>query len=258
MMTTLSHTWYMTQRQLRNLTRQPYWIAISLTQPVIYLLLFGSLFQRVAELPGFGASSYITFLTPGVLIMSAFFSGGWSGMSMIDDLDRGVLDRFLVTPIWRGALITGHLLQLAVRTLIQSIIIIGLGLLLGAQFAGGALGIGALLGCALLLAAAFGALSNGIALRIRKMESVVGIVNGVQLPLMFLSSVYMAPTLMPAWMQTAALYNPVNWAVEGGRQAMGAGADWPLVVGYIALLFVLTIVCAWFATRSLQSYRRSV
>lgn len=257
-MTMLAHTWYMTVRHLRNLARQPYWIALSLMQPVIYLLLFGSLFRRVAELPGFGASSYITFLTPGVVIMSAFFGGGWSGMSVIDDLDRGVLDRFLVTPVWQGALITGRMLQLAVQVLIQSVIIIGLGLLMGARFDGGPLGIVTLLVCALLLAAAFGALSNGIALRIRKMESVIGIVNGVQLPLMFLSSVYMAPTLMPDWMQVIARYNPVNWAVEGGRAAISAGDDWLLMIGYAGLLLVLTVVCAWFATHALQAYRRAV
>ncbi|TAK34104.1 MAG: ABC transporter permease [Chloroflexota bacterium] len=257
-MTRLVHTWFMTQRQLRNLARQPYWIAMSLMQPVIYLLLFGSLFQRVAELPGFGTGSYITYLTPGIVIMSAFFGGGWIGMTMIDDLDRGILDRFLVTPVWRGAVVTGLLLQLAVQILIQSLIIVGLGLLLGARFEGGPLGVGVLLVCALLLAAAFGALSTGIALRIRKMESVIGIVNGVQLPLMFLSSVYMAPNLMPVWMQTIARYNPVNWAVEAARTAIGANGDWVIVTSYAGLLLALSIVCSWFATRALQSYRRSV
>ena len=53
---------------------------MSLVQPVIWLLLFGALFQSVADLPGFGGDDYIAFLAPGIVIMTAFFSAGWSGM----------------------------------------------------------------------------------------------------------------------------------------------------------------------------------
>ena len=54
-------------RELRSLLRQPWWIAITLVQPIIWLLLYGALFKRVVEIPGFGATSYIQFLTPGVV-----------------------------------------------------------------------------------------------------------------------------------------------------------------------------------------------
>ncbi|HEX5451590.1 MAG TPA: ABC transporter permease, partial [Candidatus Limnocylindrales bacterium] len=78
MTTAVAHSWYLTVRSLRNLLRQPWWIAISLAQPVIYLLFFGSLFGKVVEIPGFAATSYITFLTPGVVIMTALFGAGWT------------------------------------------------------------------------------------------------------------------------------------------------------------------------------------
>ena len=78
-------------------------------QPVIWLLLFGALFKRVVDIPGFGGGSLHRFLTPGVVIMTALFSAGWSGMTVIDDIDRGVMDRFLVSPVRRGALIAGRL-----------------------------------------------------------------------------------------------------------------------------------------------------
>ncbi|MBX5493270.1 MAG: ABC transporter permease, partial [Chloroflexi bacterium] len=157
MIATFNHTVYMALRHLRSLARQPWYIAFSLVQPIIYLLLFGALFQKVAELPGFGADSYITFLTPGVVIMSALFGAGWSGMGIVNDLDRGVLDRFLVTPASRVALIAGRLVQVAVVTVIQSSIIVGLGLIVGARFAGGPLGVIALIACAVLLTLPFGA-----------------------------------------------------------------------------------------------------
>ncbi len=60
---------------------------ISLVQPVVWLLLYGALFRKIVEIPGFGAGSYIDFLTPGVVVMTALFSAGWSGMGLIDDLE---------------------------------------------------------------------------------------------------------------------------------------------------------------------------
>lgn len=257
-MTVLTHTYYMTLRHLRALIRQPWYVAFTLVQPIIYLLLFGSLFQNIVELPGFGAASYVTFLTPGVVVMSVLFGAGWTGMGIIEDLDRGVLDRFLVTPASRASLILSILAQQAVVAVIQSLIIIGLGLLVGARFAGGAPGVVALLVCAVLLASPFAALSIAMALMVRKQESVIGAVNFILLPLTFLSSVFMAQTLMPTWMQVIARLNPVNWAAEAGRTALSAGADWSMVLTRAGLLLALAIVCIWIAMRSFRSYQRSV
>ena len=106
-MTALRHSWYMAVRHMRSLARQPWWIAISLAQPVTYLVLYGQLFKRVVELPGFQASSYITFVTPGVVIMMALFGGGWNGMGIIFEIDSGVMDRFLVSPVSRFAILAG-------------------------------------------------------------------------------------------------------------------------------------------------------
>jgi len=253
-----SHSWFMTVRHLRNLVRQPWYIAFTLFQPVIYLLLFAELFKKVVEIPGFGGGSYIAFLTPGIVVMTAVFSAGWQGMSVVEDLDRGVMDRFLVSPASRVSLIAGRLMQLGVVIIVQSAIIIGLGLLRGASFSGGPLGLAVLVVCAVLLAAPFGALSCGMALLARQEESVIGAVNFVLLPLTFLSSVFMSQALMPGWMQTAARFNPVNWAAEAGRQALGAHADWGFVLARLGWLCALTVVCAWFAMQAFRSYQRSV
>ena len=104
----LSHSLTMTDRDLRRLARQPWWIVVTLVQPIIWLLLFGPLFKSITKIPGFGYHSYIQFLAPGVVIMTAFFSGGWNGMATIDDLNRGVIDRLLVSPMRRSAFFIGH------------------------------------------------------------------------------------------------------------------------------------------------------
>ena len=77
-MKTFVHTWWMVRRQLRNLMREPIWIALLLIQPMIWLLLYGQLFSRVPTLRG-GASTYVEFLLPGIVVMNAFFGGTWAG-----------------------------------------------------------------------------------------------------------------------------------------------------------------------------------
>jgi ABC-2 type transport system permease protein len=81
MSTTINQTYYMTLRHLRALIRQPAFVLITLVQPIIWLGLFGGLFKSVVDIPGFATASYITFLTPGIVIMTALFSNGWSGMA---------------------------------------------------------------------------------------------------------------------------------------------------------------------------------
>src|SRR5262245_54358972 len=126
-MTLLSHSLFMTQRLLRNLLRPPCWVAISLVQPIVWVMLYGQLFNRVFELPGFDASSYISFVTPGVVIMSALFAGGWNGMGVIMDMNQGVMDRLLVSPMNRAAIIIGRILSMSVASIVQSCILIVLG-----------------------------------------------------------------------------------------------------------------------------------
>ncbi len=188
---------------------------------------FGALFKRVVEIPGFGTGSYVTFLTPGVVIMTALFSSGWSGMGFIEDIDRGVLDRFLVSPVRRVGLMAGSLAYGAVTTVVQSLIIVVLGVATGARFGGGVAGVAVVVVCAVLLGAAISSLSNALGLLARQRETLIGATQFVMLPLTFLSAAMMQVRLMPAWMQQVARYNPLNWAVEASREALWSAPGWP-------------------------------
>jgi ABC-2 type transport system permease protein len=254
----LAHTRYMTARHVRNLARQPWYVAFTLFTPVMYLVLFGQLFKSVAELPGFGTTDYITFLTPGIAVMTAVFSAGWSGMGEYEDLDRGVLDRFLVSPASRTALVAGRLVQVALIAVIQVVIIVGLGLILGADYAGGPVGILLMMLAAVLVAVPIGAFSNAIALLLRQEESIIGVNQFLLLPLTFLSSVFMAPALMPGWIRTVSKFNPLTWAVETARAAVSTSTDWGLVATRLGWLVVLGAVTMWFAVRTFRAYQRSV
>ncbi|HEY6398258.1 MAG TPA: ABC transporter permease, partial [Solirubrobacteraceae bacterium] len=230
-----------------------------LIQPVIWLLLFGTLFKKVIEIPGFHAhGSYIGFLVPGVVAMTALFSSGWSGMALIEDLNRGVTDRFLVSPVRREALILGRLVKDAIIVLIQSMIIVLLAVLVGATFPGGVVGIAVLLAVAAILGGAFGALSNGFALIMRQEEALIGAVQFVLLPLTFMSSAFLASNLIPHGIRVISDFNPLNWAVVAGRAATSANDNWGTVASRAGFLGALMALCLAFATRAFRAYQKSV
>jgi ABC-2 type transport system permease protein len=254
----LRQTWQINLRYLRAFIRQPAWVAIALVQPMIWLLLFGALFKRVVEIPGFEGGSYIAFLAPGVVVMTAVMSAGWNGMGLIEDMRRGVLDRVLVSPVWRGALNAGSLLYAIATIALQVLIIIGVGLLAGASFANGVVGVAILMLVACLLGGSVAALSNGLALVARERETLIGAVTFVTLPITFLSSTFMQLALAPGWVDAMARFNPVNWAVEAGRAATTEHTDWSLVGTRIGLLSALLLASATLATRAFRAYQRSI
>jgi ABC-2 type transport system permease protein len=257
-MTLVRQTLYMTVRHLRELWRQPWFVGVTLVQPVIWLLLFGALFKKIVEIPGFHGHSYIAFLAPGVVVMSAMFNSAWSGMALIEDLSRGVTARFLVSPVRREALIAGRLVKEAVVVVIQSVIIVALALIVGASFPGGVAGVAALFAVSALLGAMFGALSNGFALIMRQEEALIGAVQFIVLPLTFLSATFLQANLMPRWIQHVSDFNPVNWAVTAGRAAISSDPNWGLVASRAGFLAALLAVSLAFATRAFRSYQRSV
>src|SRR3954471_21678497 len=121
MSTAIRQTWQVNLRYLRVLRRQPAYLGITLTQPIIWLLLFGALFKAVTQIPGFHGGSYIDFLTPGIVVMLAVSSAGWTGMGFIEDIDAGVMDRLLVSPVWRGALNTGTVAYAVLMIVVQTV-----------------------------------------------------------------------------------------------------------------------------------------
>jgi ABC-2 type transport system permease protein len=257
-MTAVRQTYQVSLRYLRVLARQPAFLGIALVQPIIWLLLFGALFKAVTEIPGFHGGSYITYLTPGVVVMLAVSSAGWTGMAFIEDINGGVMDRMLSTPVWRGALNLGMVGQAVVQIVIQTLVIVLLALAVGADYANGVEGIAVLVLVAALLGASFASLSNGLGVLARQRETLIGAVTLVLLPLTFLSSALMEKSLAPGWIQSVARFNPVNWAAEAGRSAATGSLDWGLVATRVGLLGALVVVSAAFATRAFGTYQRSL
>ena len=256
-MSIAAQTLFLCGRVLRNLARQPIWIVVMVVQPMFWLLLYSQLFRRITELPGFGTTSYIDYLTPGVAVMTAFFSGSWAGMGMIEDLDRGVLERFLATPAHRGAIVFGRILESSIVASLQAVLILVTGLFLGATN-GGVTGWLVILLASFLVAAGFAGISHGVALRTRQEASMIAVAQFIGLPLLFFSSLLIARALIPAWMQDLSLLNPVEWAVRAARGEALPGTDWGEMGAFLLLLAAFAALTTAFATWSFRSYQRTL
>jgi ABC-2 type transport system permease protein len=256
----LEHSLELTVRAVRSLMRQPAFAIMTVVQPAIWLLLFGQLFKSITNIPGFstGSGSYLVFLTPGIVMMTALFSSGWAGTVYIDDMNRGVMDRLLASPVSRGAMMVGNLAYQALTTTVQTLMVFGIALLAGARFPGGVPGVLVTLLASILISMIVAALSNAIALLVRQQEALIGISQFIVLPLQFVSSALMDTRLAPSWLQTVARYNPVDWAVVAARQALQPGTDWAMVWGRLGLLVAAAAVMAVLATRAFTIYQRSL
>lgn len=254
----VTHSGYLTLRSLRSLIRQPWFAAITLVQPIIWLLLFGQLFRSVIHIPGFAAGgSYLEYITPGVIVMTALFSSAWAGTVYIEDMNRGVMDRLLASPVSRGAMMIGTLAYQAVTTIVQTLIVFAIAYLCGARFPGGAAGILMTLVAASLLCVIFAAISNAVALLVRQQEALIGISQFLSLPLSFLASSIMDVRLAPAWVRHVANYNPCDWATVVSRQLLSGHADWGAVWPRLVALCALAAAMSWMATRAFGAYQRS-
>jgi ABC-2 type transport system permease protein len=259
-MTTLAiHSYHLTMRSVRALIRQPWYLAVTLVQPVIWLLLFGQLFKSAINIPGFSTStgSYLEFLTPGVVIMTALMSSAWAGTIYIEDMNRGVMDRLLASPVSRAAMMIGTLAYQSLTCIVQTVIVFLIAFTAGARYDNWAPGLTFTVVASVLLTVIFAAMSNAVALLVRQQEALIGISQLLSLPLSFLSSAIMSISLAPGWVGQAAKYNPVHWAVEASRQSLSADPDWSLVWSRMSWLAAAAMVMAWVATRAFGSYQKS-
>lgn len=252
------HTGFMVVRQARNLMREPIWIALLLVQPMIWLILYGQLFKNVTRLGGFGTASYVTFLAPAIVVMNAFFGATWSGMAMITDLDRKVVERFLATPASRLAIVLSQIVRSAITAAIQALIILLVALALGVRVHTGAPGWLVVVAAAMLVNSAFAGISQAIALLTRKEATMIAIANFIGLPLLFLSSTLLAQAQMPHWMRVVSRFNPVNWGVKAARDVVLPETDWGSVGLHLLFLLALSAVTAALATWTFRAYQRSL
>src|SRR5579883_1153445 len=108
--------------EIRKLLRDPTEVFTRSVQPTLWLVVFGQVFARTRAIPT-GSMGYLDFMTPGVLAQSVLFTAIFYGIAIIWERDLGILQKMLVTPAYRGALVLGKAASAGARAVAQTVII---------------------------------------------------------------------------------------------------------------------------------------
>jgi ABC-2 type transport system permease protein len=237
-------------RELRLSVRNPVWVIIGITQPLLYLLLFGPLLKRISGLHGFPDGNSWQVFVPGLLVQLGIFGALFVGFGLIAEIRNGVIERMRVTPAPRLALLAGRVLRDAVVLMVQSVVLITAAFALGLRAPAGGIVLAVLLVGA--VGAAFAATSYALALLTRAEDSMASIVNSLAVPLLLLSGILLPMSLAPGWLRVVANINPLKHIVDGTR-ALFHGQILSGTVG-IALLIAAGLIALGltFGTRTFQ------
>ncbi len=191
-------------------------------QPILWIGVFAPVMEkfRVVPIPNI---TYMEFITPGVLVQSITFVSIFYGLNVIWERDLGVLNKLLVAPVSRSALVIGKALSAGVRGIFQSLIIVLLAELLGVRIIINPIYLLLAAFLIVVFCAAFAALSIFIASLLKTRERFMGIGQAITMPLFFASNAIYPINLMPNWLKAVAMINPLSYAVEGLRALMITG-----------------------------------
>jgi ABC-2 type transport system permease protein len=187
--------------------------------PLLIVVVFTALFDRIADAPGFGTGAYVDYILPGAVVLTALLGAGFTATYLVRDAVGGYLDRLRLLPTAPGAVVAAGQAFEAVRVLPAATLVMAVCAALGAPIAGGVAGAVACLALAALLSAAFAGLfcAAGLATRdpqtalaMQPVGVLVGLVSTALVP---------APVAADGLSDVARL-NPVSAVVNGARAAL--------------------------------------
>ncbi|HWD38177.1 MAG TPA: ABC transporter permease [Fimbriimonas sp.] len=221
--------------EMRKLERDPTDLATRALQPALWLLVFGQVFTRTKAIPT-GSISYEEFMTPGILAQSVLFMSIFYGLSAIWERDLGILQKYLVSPTPRSALVLGKGLAAGVRGVAQAVLLTALAMAVGVHLSVHPVHIVGVLIAIMLGAAFFSTFSLVIACLVKSRERFMGIGQVLTMPLFFASNAIYPVTMMPKWLQTISHLNPLTYQVDALRALM---LDQPAAATSIATDFAV-------------------
>ena len=232
-------------RHVVQMLRNPVWLFVGFSTPLLYLVLFTPLLKHFT---GGGSTGLVlgVFL-PGILALLAFASGMSAGFGTIFELQSGVIERFRVTPASRFAILMGPLLSGMVMMFVFDAVVVAVASALGFHVNWG--GIGVLTVLLALLMISMAAFSVSTALVTKEISAFAAVINGLNLPLLLLAGVILPISVGPTWMQVIAHFNPLYFAVVGARALCSgsfvAAAVWH---AFAVLVPLCVVVVAWATT----------
>ena len=233
-------TYVMAELEIIKLIHDPTELISRAIQPILWLGIFGVALSNTRSIPT-GGVPYLEYITPGILAQSVVFVAIFYGLSIIWERDMGSLQKILVTPTPRLALVWAKMLSAGARGLSQAIIIFLFALILNIQLH---LSIITILGVLLLIilgAGFFTGLSMIIASLVKTRERFMGIGQIITLPLFFASNAIYPIEIMPHWLQIVAKLNPLSYMVDGLRTLLVSGSisQLPFNLGILAVATLL-------------------
>ncbi len=249
----LKKTFIVFEFEVRKLRHDPVEVFVRLIQPILWLVIFGSVFNKY-HIIDTGNLSYISYLTPGVMAQSLLFTAIFYGIAITWDKDSGILAKLMVTPTSRGSIIVGKALSAGVRGLLQSIVIVFIALLMGVTFAFGILNILGIILIIVLASTCFASLSIVFASFLRKRERFMGVIQLITMPLFFASNALYPVELMPPALQYVTLINPLYYVVDSLRALLitnDVGAV-PMQIGVLLLITILFVLAGMWGLKRLM------
>jgi ABC-2 type transport system permease protein len=233
----VTQTWAVAAAEVQKLYHDPWELLTRAVQPVLWLMLFGEVMARVHGVAP-GNIPYLDFLAAGILAQSALFVAIFFGISAIWERDLGVLQRYLVSPAPRSALVLGKALSAGARALSQALIVYVLALLLGVGIDLNPLNILGVAAAIVLGSALFSTLSLIIACIVKTRERFMGIGQVLTMPIFFASNAIYPLSLMPAWLSAVSHVNPLTYEVDALRALMlvHGASDYGLLLDFGVLL----------------------
>ncbi len=223
----VQETLALTRRLFIQLQRRPSTLVAGIIQPVMWLVLFGALFQNAPSGLFGNSHSYGQFLGAGVIVFTAFAGALNAGLPVMFDREFGFLNRLLVAPLAsRYSIVLASALFIVSQSLLQAAVIVGAAALLGAGLPNIA-GLGAIALIVFLLALGVTAISLGLAFALPGHIELIAVIFVTNLPLLFASTALAPLSFMPQWLQVVASLNPLSYAIEPIRY-LYLNSDWSL------------------------------
>jgi ABC-2 type transport system permease protein len=216
-------------------------------QPILYLLLFGPLLEGATGAAGAPGSAFNWFV-PGLLIMTGFFAAAFAGFGLVAEIRSGVVERMRVTPMSRFAMLAGRSLRDVTILMAQALVIVVVSIPFGLELVPGGIALTFII--VALVGLTFGLLSYTLALVFKSEDALAPVVQGLALPLLLLSGIFLPMTFAPDWLQTLSSLNPLTHAVDAARAMFnGQWADPEILVG-TTVMAVLSVLALWVASRA--------
>jgi ABC-2 type transport system permease protein len=246
----LRETKLMLARSLVHAIRNPIWLFLNLFQPILYLVLFMPLLEGLGGVPGLPEGKTVQVFIPGLLVMLAMFGSAFVGFGLVDEIRTGVIERFLVTPVSRFAIMAGRVIKDVIVLLAQCLLITLFSIPFGLTVDIGGFLISLLLYA--FIAIAMASMSYAFALIYKSEDTLSTTLNSIALPVSLLSGIMLPMVLAPLWLQTLAMANPFSYAVNASRALFAGHPGSPEVwLGFAVIIALAALLYVW-AVRSLK------